>query len=124
MRKLLVVFGLTIISAGLSAQTGGVLKGSVIDSQTGEPLAGVTVTLGDSGEETITDFEGSFEFKGVEPGTTPVSISYISYRESGLSRIKIREDKTTELRIKLHQDRLEVETQRFVASVLPAATRS
>lgn len=54
------------------------ISGTVID-QTGQPLAGATVLIKDKGEGVITDFDGNFEIKGLEPGTYNLVFSYVGY---------------------------------------------
>ncbi len=44
------------------------IEGKVLLQETGEPVAGVTVIIRESGALTITDRQGEFKFEGVEPG--------------------------------------------------------
>ena len=44
------------------------IEGQVLLQETGEPVAGVTVIIRESGALTITDRQGEFKFEGVQPG--------------------------------------------------------
>ena len=44
------------------------IEGKVLLQETGEPVAGVTVIIRESGALTITDRQGEFKFEGVRPG--------------------------------------------------------
>ena len=44
------------------------IEGQVVLRETGEPVAGVTVILLETGALTITDRQGEFKFEGVQPG--------------------------------------------------------
>ena len=44
------------------------IEGQVLLRETGEPVAGATVILLETGALTITDRQGEFKFEGVQPG--------------------------------------------------------
>lgn len=75
------------------------IKGIVTDSQ-GLPLVGVTVMVkGNTGQGTITDFDGNFTLEGIAKGT-PLIISYIGYKTENIPAqpvmtIKLKEDTQT-----------------------------
>jgi len=56
------------------------IKGHVYDKKTGEPLVGASVRLAHTDKATLTGLDGSFEFKKVAPGTTTITVSYISFK--------------------------------------------
>ena len=55
------------------------LSGIVMDSESGELLAGVEVTLDEIDVKTYTDLDGRFNFEGIKPGEYNLSANYISY---------------------------------------------
>ncbi len=57
------------------------LTGTIMDSQSGELLAGVEVSIEGTDTKTYTDFDGNFSFK-VKPGEYNVVTNYISYSKN------------------------------------------
>ncbi len=60
----------------------GTLSGVVTDSQTGQPVAGVTVNLG--GVTTITDSNGVYAFSNITPGSYELSFSKSGYTTTNI----------------------------------------
>lgn len=58
------------------------IAGVIIDSASGEQLAGVEVRIGGTDLKTYTDFDGNFEFKGITPGEYQLITTYISYEKT------------------------------------------
>lgn len=57
---------------------GSLIRGTIFEEASGEPLYGVSVLVKELGIGAVTDFDGKFEIK-VEPGTYSLKISFISY---------------------------------------------
>jgi len=55
------------------------ITGKVADKKTGESLAGVLLSIKDSGLNIYTDLDGNFSFENIEPGTYIIEVQYISY---------------------------------------------
>ena len=62
-----VVAALFVVSAIHGEETAAI-GGQVLLEQTGEPVAGATVVLLETGASTTADQQGEFQFKGVQPG--------------------------------------------------------
>src|SRR5207253_1765277 len=78
MRLVVIVVLLAQIAHAQSITTGAI-AGVVTDAKTGEPLAGVTVTLvgGQGAADTaITEIDGSYKITGLVPGTYEVTFWY------------------------------------------------
>lgn len=56
-----------------------VLRGTITDKATKEPLIGAAVQLSGTNIGTITDVDGNFELAGLRNGTYKLIISYVSY---------------------------------------------
>jgi hypothetical protein len=62
-----------------TAQSTGILVGSVTDKITQEAIIGATVRLEDTQLGTATDVEGKFKLAGIPPKTYNVTVSYLGY---------------------------------------------
>ena len=58
---------------------GDILKGTVVDAETGEPLIGAAVLVSNTTEGVITDLDGSFIINLLRDNT-PFEVSYIGYK--------------------------------------------
>lgn len=82
MKNLLKVFGLTLglcfllIGEGMAQQS--VLSGTVVDSQSGEPVPGVSILLKGTVRGTVSDESGNFELL-IPAGNQVVMVSYLGY---------------------------------------------
>lgn len=56
------------------------LKGNVYDSETGEPLVGVSISLTNTNENTVTGLDGSFKLSKLSSGNYTLKISYTTYQ--------------------------------------------
>lgn len=57
----------------------GTLTGTVMDSDTGEPLPGATVFLSDIGQGSPTDLNGEYEITNIPYGTYEAVVSFVGY---------------------------------------------
>ena len=74
--KLFLLFFLLASSIGFAQSYD--ISGIVKDAKTGEPLAGVSITIKNSKSGTVSDFDGNFSFLKVAKGQTLV-FSYLGY---------------------------------------------
>lgn len=87
MKRLLILLSLL---AAIGVQAQGVLKGTVTDAKTGEPLPFVYVTVFKDGTQVhggTTDFDGIFVIKPLDADTYDIEINYagyIRYRRDGV----------------------------------------
>ena len=57
-----------------------ILKGTVIDKSTQEPLIGASVQIKGTTMGTMTDMDGHFELKDLKNGQYTLIVSYVSFR--------------------------------------------
>ena len=70
MKRLVLILLLLVTAASLGAAPSRFLvEGTVTDSNSGAPLAGVVVELGPDYLWAVTDSDGNYTFKDVEKGT-------------------------------------------------------
>lgn len=78
-KRVLLLSALIIVSKFSIAQS---LKGSAVDSKTGEPLVGATVKLQGTKYTTLVKLDGTFSFNKIEAGTYNVMITYNGYKSN------------------------------------------
>jgi hypothetical protein len=77
-----------------TVETGGNITGTVVDSATGLPLAGVNVTIAETGAGVSTNDEGEYIFTSVRAGVYTIEYSHIGYVKSILGRIAVAAGET------------------------------
>ncbi len=98
---------LLVAAAGAAAQN-GTLAGTVLDSDTGEPVSGADVTvLGNAGGTAVTNQAGRFSLS-VGGGTHTVVVSMIGYRSHTEDRVGVVAGQTTTLSLTLNSDAFEL----------------
>src|SRR5712691_1991376 len=77
--SLLVVFAASFLFALNGHAQEATLRGKVVDSRTGEPIAKATVSIRDQKIETRTADNGEFELTGVAPGEIELYVTTVGY---------------------------------------------
>jgi Fe-S cluster biogenesis protein NfuA len=77
------------LSLSIFAQQKGIIRGTVIDDVTGEPMLGVTIMIKGSSEGTVTDLDGQFSLE-TAPGKVTLVFSYISYSPLELENVEVK----------------------------------
>ena len=87
----LLLFGciLFFVNEEALAQTLGVIKGTVLDATTREPMIGVNVVEKGTHNATVTDFEGNFSLSNVKSGAT-ITFTYVGYVDQALPAEKVK----------------------------------
>lgn len=78
----------------------GSVRGSVTDSSTKKPVAGVTVTISSSKASTVTNADGIFLLSGISAGDHVISIKSLGYRSEDV-RISVAGNKVSSATILL-----------------------
>ena len=89
-----VIVCLLIFSSFAVFGQSGIIRGSVIDETSAEPLFGVTVVIQGTTTGAVTDFDGKFEIKA-NPGTYNLEISYVSYSRLTINDVLVKESDVT-----------------------------
>ncbi|MEC8739265.1 MAG: carboxypeptidase-like regulatory domain-containing protein, partial [Bacteroidota bacterium] len=84
---------LFLIPASLFAQT-GIIRGTVIDGDLGEPLFGANVLIENGSGGAITDFDGKFEIN-IAPGTYNLNITFIGLADAKITEVQVVLDQVT-----------------------------
>jgi len=96
----LILFAYSVSSM---SQVKGYLSGYVYDEISNEPLIGATIIVENSENGTTTDFNGHFEFNGLEPKSYNISISYLGYKPKTIFNIIVKSKGTLEQNIYLEE---------------------
>jgi hypothetical protein len=114
---LFIVFSLFVSLTSARAQK-GIIRGTIIEDATGEPLFGVTVVIKGTTNGSITDFDGKFEIN-VEAGVVDIQASFISFETVVLSQIEVKPGDVTILdNIRMQEDVQTLEEVIVTAEVL------
>ncbi len=87
----------------LSGQESGNLAGKIVDAKSGDELPGVNIILKGTYYGAATDINGNFLINSISIGNYTVQISYIGYKTMQFTGIKIEENKTKQLDVKLEE---------------------
>lgn len=75
MKQKIILLLISFVSLGIYAQQRTELRGNIINSATGEPVAGVLVTLRGQNQSQPTDSKGEFHFTSVAPGSDVLTLT-------------------------------------------------
>lgn len=92
MKKLLVLFSLSIISIVVFAQPSQTIRGKIVDKESKFPLIGVTALLVNNATQpvgTVTDVEGNFRLSNVAVGRQTLRFTLVGYKEILLNNIVV-----------------------------------
>jgi hypothetical protein len=91
----ILLLGVFSVLASFAQET--IIKGSVLDGTTGEPIPDVTITIEETGQVVRTDANGEFQFPGIIPlGEQVLKIEKIDY-ETKRYPIVVNEGKTVDI---------------------------
>lgn len=101
----LVVLTLIIVMGpmNLYAAAVGQIKGTITDKETGEGVIGASVMVMGTTFGAMTDFEGKYTIRRLEPGKYSVKISHLDYNAVEVTDIEVRSDLTVEQSLKLEK---------------------
>lgn len=81
-------------------QTGNI-KGVILDTETGEPLGGVTIFVIGTYKGGFSDQTGKFEINDVKEGDYSIRFSFLGYAEKMYNGVQIVSGKTKDLEVKM-----------------------
>ena len=87
MKQVLTIILFSIVSLGAVGQQ-GIIRGSVLDGETGEALIGATVVVAGTSTGAATDLDGKFELR-LDPGTYTLQVSSISYQTITIEDVEV-----------------------------------
>lgn len=116
LRNKIILFFLTLIFAQwIIAGTTGKITGEVADKETGEPILGANVIIGETSLGAATDLNGQYTILYVPPGRYSVQVSVIGYTKTIVNEVEVHIDQTTRLNFDLEAEILMGESVTVVA---------
>ncbi len=102
-----------VISA--SAQT-AVIRGTIKETLSGNPVELATVQIAGTGTGTQTDSAGNFTITGLNPGIYNINISCLGYKSKGVAEIEITNSKPGILMIELEPETSQIKAVEITSS--------
>lgn len=118
MRRLGLLFLLSLIFASAFSQSVGTLSGTIVDEETGEPIIGANILLVGTTLGTVSDLDGKFAFGKIPIGVYDVKISIVGYTTKIVRGVRIETEVSTRLDVILQPEVLEGEEVVITANAL------
>lgn len=99
MRKLYLFLLLTVSWVAQSQ----VIRGTVVDDASNDPIPGAIVSIQGSPIQAPTDFDGNFELRGMVPGLYNVSVSFIGYEGKTQFEVQVTQAKAAVVNFRLRE---------------------
>ncbi len=115
----LIAIGFLGLADPLIAKTTGKISGTVVSAETGEPLAGATVTIVGQSIVTVTDLDGEFYILNLPVASYDVAVQLIGYQTEVRSGLTVLLDLTTPVEIALISATVELDTVVTVVAERP-----
>ncbi|NBC84561.1 MAG: TonB-dependent receptor plug domain-containing protein [Bacteroidetes bacterium] len=109
-KGLLALLAMVIMLNAFSQQKSeGVIEGRVFNAKNNEPVEFATVAIYGDSKGTVTDLEGKFSLKGIEPGYTQLVVSYVGFKEYISEEFLVTNAKKAYIEIPLQESNIEIE---------------
>jgi TonB-dependent receptor len=96
------------------AQDKGSITGKVVEAESGFTVIGATVAIPDLSIGTITDLDGNYVLRNLEPGTYTVECSYLGFAKKTITEIEVTANNPTAIDFALVEEDLAVEEEVIV----------
>lgn len=115
--KFLPAVMILFFSTNLLAQSGKI-TGTVIDTETGEPVIGCNILIEGTSMGAAADINGSYVINNVPAGTYSLRFSSIGYAKSTVTEVEVKENELTKIDILLQVESFETEEVVVTAKLL------
>jgi hypothetical protein len=102
------VLFIIITTSLVIAQNGGILKGKIFDSESGEPLPGVQINITGTPLYGLTDTSGQYLILNIPVGVYQVEIEYEGYQSVLFEQVRILTNLSTNLSLNLEPTQFEL----------------
>ena len=107
---------LFFISGATYAGTSGKITGTIVDSQSGEPLPSVNVTIDGTTLGGATNVEGYYVILNVPPGRYKLTASLVGFKTSSAVDVRVDIDQTTSQNFRLSEEAIVGEEVTVIAA--------
>ena len=80
-----------------------VIRGTVVDDASNDPIPGAVVTIQGSPIQSVTDFDGNFELRGMVPGLYNVAVGFIGYEGKTQFEVQVTQAKPAIVNFRLRE---------------------
>ncbi|MBD3225393.1 MAG: TonB-dependent receptor plug domain-containing protein [Caldithrix sp.] len=94
----------------LLADADGRVAGTIIDSETGDPLVGANIYLENTSLGAATDLEGNYAILHVPAGTYTLTVSVVGYAQTQVTDVRVNAGETTKITVTVKPEILTTET--------------
>ncbi len=97
-----IIFLLTALQGSFAAQAQeGSIRGRIFDEDSNEPIPFANIALQNTTLGAVSDIDGRYEIKGIEPGLYNVQSSYVGYQSRTIFEVEVGASKPVTLNIAL-----------------------
>lgn len=101
LKIVLTVLSIILLSTTIFAQQKGSISGVIKDESNNDILIGANILIAGTNIGASTDLDGYYSIKGLNPGLYDLKISYISYNNVTVEKVKVESGKDTKISISL-----------------------
>lgn len=95
---------------------GGVIRGSVTDARSNEPIPFANVIVQGATTGVMTDLDGKFEIVGLDPGLYNLEVSFVGYKKAIVFELEVTKARSAFTSVKLEEAAVQMEEVEVVAS--------
>lgn len=103
-------------------QDPGRIMGQVVDEQTGDPISGASIMVDETGAGGLTNLDGRYLIRGVDPGVHDLMVQVIGYATKRVTGVQVASGGLTRVDISMASEALEIEAITVSAAVERGST--
>ena len=116
--KIKILLLILILPILIHAQNGS-LSGSITDKSNGDPLIGANVFIKGTSKGAATNLDGTYLIKGIKAGVYDIEFTYIGYKKTVQTAIRITAGQNKELSAKLQPTALTIDQEVVIIGEKP-----
>lgn len=100
----LIIVLVALVPLIIAAGTTGKIKGTVVEKNTGNPIAGASVMLIGTTQSAKTGPDGTFVIQDIKPGSYTIKVTLTGYKTVEVKAVSVMADLTTEVNIEMEKE--------------------